>query len=231
MTATKVVIFDMFNTLAQDLPHQWDLTFTSIIEEQGLGADLEVFKAEWHSQARVFQQERVRLDLPFQSYFEGWRDTYARTYDALGLRGDAAAASRRSIQELGNRPLFDETREALAAVQRRWRTAVLSNADDDFLLPALAGAGLEFEAVLSSEQARCYKPNPGLFEEMLRRLDISADEGVYVGDRQYEDVQGAGQVGLRTMWVNRSGNTPDSRLPAPDLEIRSLMEIAEKLGR
>ena len=231
MTETKVVIFDMFNTLAQDQAHQWDGTFASIIEDQGLGTDLEVFKAEWHSQARVFQQERVRPDLPFQSYFEGWRDTYARTFDVLGLRGDAAAASRKSIRELGSRPLFDETRQALERVQSGWRIAVLSNADDDFLLPVLAGAGLQFEAVLSSEQARCYKPNAGLFQEMLRRLDTSPGEGVYVGDRQYEDVQGAGQVGLRTIWVNRSGTPADANLAAPDMEISSLLEIPGKLGQ
>jgi 2-haloalkanoic acid dehalogenase type II len=230
MTVTKVVIFDMFNTLAQDHPHQWDVTLASIIREQQLDTGLEVFKDEWQSQGRVFQRDRVQTDRPFISYFEGWRDAFERTYSVLGLRGDPDAASRKSIHDLGIRPLFDEAAEALQMVQQRWRTAVLSNADDDFLLPALAAAGLQFETVLSSEQARCYKPNAGLYQELLRRLNISPAEGVYVGDRQYEDIQGAGQVGLRTMWVNRSGNALDPNLPAPDMEIRSLLEIPQRLG-
>jgi 2-haloalkanoic acid dehalogenase type II len=230
MTVTKVVIFDMFNTLAQDHPQQWDVTLSAIIKDQQLDTDLEVFKDEWHSQGTVFQRDRVKPDLPFISYFEGWRDAFDRTFAVLGLRGDADAASRKSIHDLGIRPLFDEAFEALKAIQRKWRTAVLSNADDDFLLPALAGAGLQFETVLSSEQARCYKPNAGLFQEMLRRLNIDPAEGVYVGDRQYEDIQGAGQVGLRTMWVNRSGGALDPNLSTPDMEISSLLEIPQRLG-
>ncbi len=120
--------------------------------------------------------------------------------------------------------------DALRAVKSRWRTAVLSNADDDYLLPNLAQLGLDFEAVLSSERARMYKPLPGLFLEILRMLDVTPEESVYVGDRQLEDVQGAGSVGMPAVWINRSGVPMDPQLPEPACQIRSLLELPALLS-
>ena len=42
--------------------------------------------------------------------------------------------------------------------------------------------------MLSSEEARSYKPQPELFQEMLRRLDAAPEACAYIGDRQFEDV-------------------------------------------
>ena len=102
---------------------------------------------------------------------------------------------------------------------------MLSNADDDYLLPNLGRLGLEFEAVLSSEEARVYKPLPGLFHRMLRRLNVVPGESVYVGDQQYEDVLGASRVGINAVWINRSGEPSDPLLPEPAYQINSLLEL------
>ena len=120
---------------------------------------------------------------------------------------------------------YPETKEALAAVQELWRIAVLSNADDDYLLPNLKLLDLEFAAVVSSEEARSYKPQPELFQEMLRRLDAAPETCAYVGDRQLEDIKGAGQVGMHTVWINRSGNRPDPDLPTPEFQITTLLQL------
>ncbi len=85
--------------------------------------------------------------------------------------------------------------------------------------------GVEFEAILSSEEARVYKPRPELFQEMLRRLNVNPQEAVYVGDRQLEDVQGAQQVGMRAVWINRSEAAADPQLPQPDYQINSLLQL------
>ena len=60
---------------------------------------------------------------------------------------------------------------------------------------------------------------------MLRRLKVDADESVYVGDRQYEDVQGASDVGINAIWINRSGAAPDPGLAEPACQITSLLEL------
>ncbi len=225
MARITTVIFDMYETLVQN-PHQsWKVGFEGVIREQSLDITVERLWREWSPVEAEFRESRVQPGVAFRSYFEAWRDCFSHSFDVLGLPGDAHAASRSFIRYISRRDPYPETIEALRAVKSRWRTAVLSNADDDYLLPNLAQLELDFEAVLTSEKARMYKPLPGLFLEMLRMLDVTPEESVYVGDRQFEDVQGASNVGMPAVWINRSGVPMDPQLPEPAYEIRSLLEL------
>ncbi len=225
MARITTVIFDMYETLVQNPHGSWKVGFEGVIREQSLDTTAERIWQEWSPVEAEFRDSRVRPGVAFRSYYEAWRDCFSHAFGVLGLSGDAHAASRSFIRYISQRDPYPETMDALRAVKSRWRTAVLSNADEDYLLPNLAHLGLEFEAVLTSERARMYKPLPGLFLEMLRMLDVTPEESVYVGDRQLEDVQGASSVGMLAVWINRSGVPMDPQLPEPACQIRSLLEL------
>ncbi|MDX6410935.1 MAG: putative hydrolase of the superfamily [Gaiellaceae bacterium] len=53
-------------------------------------------------------------------------------------------------------------------------------------------------AVFSSELG-VRKPHPAIFERALEALDVAAADAIFVGDRLYEDVLGASQVGMKTV--------------------------------
>jgi len=53
-------------------------------------------------------------------------------------------------------------------------------------------------AVFSSEVGK-RKPHPEIFEQALTALEVSPQEALFVGDRLYEDVRGAGEVGMKTV--------------------------------
>ena len=53
-------------------------------------------------------------------------------------------------------------------------------------------------SVFSSEVGK-RKPHPAIFEHALSALDVSPGETVFVGDRLYEDVRGAGELGMTTV--------------------------------
>ncbi|PKB79898.1 MAG: hypothetical protein BZY88_10950 [SAR202 cluster bacterium Io17-Chloro-G9] len=230
MQQVTTVIFDMFETLAQNPPGHWRSTFQTIVKDQGFEAYDEKLWREWSAAETEFRDSRVTPGAAFRSYYQGWRDNFTRAFASLSLAGDAEDASHRTIQDLSNRPPYAETVEALGLVQKGWRIAVLSNADDDFLLPNLARLGIEFEAILSSEEAQVYKPRPELFQEMLRRLKVSPQEAVYVGDKQLEDVQGAKEVGMGAVWINRYNTAADPKLPQPDYKINSLSQLPSLLA-
>ncbi len=230
MAEIKAVIFDMYQTLVQDPGGQWRSSFKTIIEEQGLNATAEQLWLGWHESEEQFRLRRTDPTLPFQTYFDAWADGFRLAFDTMGLPGDANAATRRFFADLSQREPFPETADALRELQERYRTAVLSNADDDFLLPNLAllynaGLDFEFETVLSSEMARCYKPQPELFREMLRRLSLPPEETLYVGDRHYEDVFGASSVGINAVWIDRGDRKLRDDLPPPQHRISSLLEL------
>jgi 2-haloalkanoic acid dehalogenase type II len=117
----------------------------------------------------------------------------------------------------------------LHALRGSYRIAVLSNADDDFLSSFLKRTGLEFEAVVSSEAARSYKPRSAIFAHLCSLLELEPREVLYVGDSPMADLLGARSAGLATAWINRDGQKLPDKIPAPDVEIRDLRELLEVL--
>ncbi len=47
------------------------------------------------------------------------------------------------------------------------------------------------------------KPDARIFEEMLRQLDVRAEDAVMVGDNPDVDIRGAHGVGMRAVWVQQ----------------------------
>lgn len=127
---------------------------------------------------------------------------------------------------------YPEVREVLAALDRV-RKAVVSNADDALLKEILARNGLAFDAVVTSEACRSYKPASRIFEVALRELDIEPGAVLHVGDSLEADVGGARRLGMRTVWVNRAGETRRPDQPVSDFEIpdlRGLLDIVAPQG-
>ncbi len=82
--------------------------------------------------------------------------------------------------------------------------------------------------MISSERARCYKPDPRIFREALRVLGLAPGEVLHVGDSLHADVRGAAAVGMRTAWVNRRGLRGDGGA-RPDHELRDLDGLLDLL--
>ena len=51
-----------------------------------------------------------------------------------------------------------------------------------------------------SEAEQLKKPDARLFQRALDRLEVSADEAVFVGDHPLVDIGGAIAAGLRAIW-------------------------------
>ncbi|MDE2778423.1 MAG: HAD family hydrolase [Chloroflexota bacterium] len=229
MSKITTVVFDAFGTLFQDSPDHWDAAMGAIIREQDLNVSVDTLNEAWLDACVPFRTTRSDSQYPFQSYTTAWRDAFAEAFRALGLEGDADAASHYWISNMGERDPYPETREALEALSEKYRVVVLSNADDCFLDPVLDRLAFPFAATMSSEGGQSYKPNPQLFHTLLNRIGVQPEEAVYVGDRQLEDIKGAREAGLGAVWINRAGTEPDPDLPTPDYQIASLLDLAAVL--
>ena len=231
MSAITTVIFDMFNTIAQDGTDLWRQTFEAIIEEQQLDTTPEELRHAWDYGAGNFRDRRTAPGAPFISYLDGWAEAFSSAFTELNLEGDGMAASQKSIDDLGTRPLYPEAVEALSILGQSRRLAVISNADDAYLNPVVARIPVSMGAVISSEALRCYKPDRRLFDAAVDQLDVNPAECAYVGDRQFEDVMGSRTVGMTAIWINRAGNPANPDLPTPDAEISDLLQLPDVLAR
>jgi len=86
-------------------------------------------------------------------------------------------------------------------------------------------------AVFSSELGK-RKPHPEIFERALEALGAEPDEAMFVGDRLYEDVRGANEVGMtsvQAVWFradeNDEGGEPDHQA----FTQMDVLNIAERL--
>ena len=230
MPRITTVIFDMYETLVQNPHGMGKSSFAKIIEQQGLNTTVDDLWENWMPAEAEFQKARLNPDLPFQSYFSAWKSGFELSFSTLSLEGDSQAATEQFFRDVSQRAPYPDTDDAVTEVQKRWSTAILSNADDGFLLPNLELLEVGFETVLTSEQAQIYKPRPELFHLMLAQLGVTPDETAYVGDRQLEDVLGPTDAGMHPVWINRNNSPLNPNLPVPSHQISSLSELPRLLA-
>ncbi len=126
---------------------------------------------------------------------------------------------------------WPDTVAALRQLKPRFRLAILSNVDDDLFALTRPQLEVEFDEVVTAQQAQAYKPSLKLFELALSRINAPAHRVLHVGQSIYHDVIPAQALGLATVWVNRPSARPGvgavkSAEAQPDLTVASLAELA-----
>jgi 2-haloacid dehalogenase len=168
---------------------------------------------------------------PYQSYREVLRSV-VRSF-AKRLQFEATSAEIHSLHESVHAwPAFPDTVAALRELHKRLKLVVISNIDDDLFAETRKHLGVEFDGVITAQQARSYKPSVNNFQIALRRLALSPDRLLHAGQSVYHDVVPARSLGISTAWVNRKSARPgigavrasDGR---PDLEVPDLASLVE----
>ena len=232
---TKVVVFDVFDTLFANTHDYWRESFIRVCADQKLLVEPYTLWDVWLPKEREFRARRLDVETmtpsPFESYTDVWTDCFVRAFDELGLQGDADAATELCLADFADRPPFPETLEVIAQLRGQWPMAILSNADDSFLYPLLEKHGIAdaFETVISSEEAGCYKPHSLIFDMLFQRLDVKPSETLMVGDTLHEDVWGSHLSGMPSAWINRHEVPMNGRV-APTYELHSLKDLVTVLN-
>jgi len=126
---------------------------------------------------------------------------------------------------------WPDTVAALRLLKSRFRLAIISNVDDDLFAATRPQLEVDFDEVITAQQAQAYKPSHKIFELALRRIKAPADRVLHVGQSVYHDVVPAQALGLATVWVNRPSARPGvgavkAVAGNPDLTVTSLAELA-----
>lgn len=100
---------------------------------------------------------------------------------------------------------------------------IVSNIDRADILAAIDFHGLKPKDVFTSEDAKSYKPRKELFEFALKRAGLSPDEVLHIGDSLSSDIKGAYSVGIKPIWVNRSGKAIPDKVTA----VSNLLEVLD----
>jgi len=118
-------------------------------------------------------------------------------------------------------PVFAEVPAALDEARRRgWKLAILSNTDRDFIEASMRRIGVPFELAVVASEIGSYKPDRRHWDEFFARTGAEREHHVHVGASLFHDIAPARELGLRSVWINRLGESADSppTRELPDLE-------------
>jgi putative hydrolase of the HAD superfamily len=106
--------------------------------------------------------------------------------------------------------LREGARKLVKQTRAQCKVALISNFTyAPVIYKSLRKVGLSefFNVVVVSEEVGWRKPSPQIFQYALKKLQIQSNEAVYIGDSPNEDIRGATQVGLKTVFVSSQFNT------------------------
>jgi 2-haloacid dehalogenase len=200
--ATKVttLVFDVLGTLLDDDAGQLAAATDTI----GRGGP--AFVAPWQ-EALHGAMTAVR---------EG-RRPYAAP-EVLSAEAVAAVASRRgealtdaqvgALVTYGRRlDPFPEVVQALERLARSYALVALTNAGTAQAFAMSRSAGLRWTTLVSGETVRAYKPDPRMYQHVVRVLELDPEDAVFVAAHPW-DLDAAAQHGFRTAYVDRTQSSP-----------------------
>jgi 2-haloacid dehalogenase len=132
-------------------------------------------------------------------------------------------------------PAFSDSACALQALKKKYRLAVISNIDDDLFAFSAQRLKVQFDWVVTAQQAKSYKPALNNFLLAFERIGLPRNKILHVAQSVFHDIAPAKELGLSTVWVNRRhgkegfGATPPAQARA-DLEVPDLQTLADAIG-
>ncbi|WP_418120391.1 HAD-IA family hydrolase [Variovorax sp. 375MFSha3.1] len=166
---------------------------------------------------RTWRAEYLRLTYGCGAYvpYERLVKEAARNTGMPGSATDALEAQWDTL------PVWSGARELLLALKPHCRLAVVTNCSRRLGHRAAARLGIDWDAVVTSEEAGFYKPDPRPYRVALERLGVEAHDAAFVAGSGY-DMFGTSVVGLRTYWHNRVGLALPQGAPSPELQAPTL---------
>ncbi len=221
-----VVFIDFFGTIAAGDRCQVEATCRRIVSDYDLSLSAPEFAVRWGK--RFFAVSDQSNHDQFKTLYECECVSLRQTMDELGVECDPIPYADELQRYWRNPPLHAEAKDALAALAVP--VCCVSNADEDDLQEAISAHGLRFNGMVSSESARSYKPDPGIFQYAMKMMGVSPERCAHVGDSLHSDILGAQKVGITSVWIERNGRISDIGDSQPDLTIKSLLDLELFLG-
>jgi putative hydrolase of the HAD superfamily len=124
--------------------------------------------------------------------------------------------------------LFDGTIDLLDYLQPKYQLHLITNGFTEVQNLKLNNTKIQkyFTHVVTSEAAKCNKPDPAIFKFALEKANALASNSLMIGDNPKADIQGAANVGIDTVWFNTFGYKATI---TPTLQINSLLELQKIL--
>lgn len=103
--------------------------------------------------------------------------------------------------------LYKDSEEVVTKLKKKFKIALLSNTYDVTsmrLKKEFKNFFDIFDVVVFSSDMGIEKPNPEMFNHILKKLEVKPEETVMVGDNPKRDIAPASELGMSTILIDRS---------------------------
>ncbi|HEX8184500.1 MAG TPA: HAD family hydrolase [Blastocatellia bacterium] len=225
MEYRKAALFDLYDTLTYVDKHRYQaklMTCASMCK-----VDPDEFARAWKS-------------LVVQSNLGEYPATADRARDVMRIMGvpedtsvaEAIADCEHEFLRSGIH-LFDDVISTLNFLRRLgFKLGLVTNASPSVrIVIETHKLGEYMDCTAISSEIGHRKPDPMIYKTALKQLDVSAENSMFIGDGNDRELDGAHELGIKTVLVNRGlpkhVKMEDSSLSSIDFTIRSLGELID----
>lgn len=190
------------------------------------------FSQRWRDKQLEFAFRRSLMGA-YASFADCTRDALEFTDRAMGSQLSEVAKDR-LMALYGRLPAFSDVAEGLARLSDAGMYCVaFSNGTQEAVTGLLAQAGIRerFDAIVSVDDIKRFKPDPAVYAYLRQCTESKAADTWLISSNPF-DIIGAKYAGLHAAWVRRSAEAPfDPWGDEPDMTVSDLDELAERLVR
>lgn len=231
----EVLAFDIFGTSVD-----WWTGITRQVAEittaRGIDVDAEALTGAWRDRYLPSMAEVRTAGRPWIPLDTLHRESLDDLLEQFGVADRCDESVRRQLVRCWYRlPAWEDVADGLDRLRGRYLVVALSNGGFALLTNLVKDAGLRFDAIVSAELARNYKPDPAVYRTAAELLGVPPTRMLMVACHAW-DIAGARDAGLHTAFLERPGEkgpyrAADRAVDTPaDLAVRDVAELATALS-
>lgn len=203
---------------------------------KGLAIDWAALSVRWRGLYRDTMDDVIDGRRPWIRVDRIYREALDRLLSEDSLEDRFSSEERDDINTIWTQlDPWPDTCEGLARLSRHYTLATLSNAGMAAVIAVVKRAALPFDAILTAELARVYKPAAAVYQLGVDYLALPPQAMMMVACHKY-DLHAARNFGMKTAFVARSlefgpSARPDiTPEPTFDYYARDFLDLAAQLG-
>lgn len=230
----KLVAFDLDNTLWDVDPviQRAEYAMESWFEDRfpGFGVRYPFAAREEIRQGLIIENPNLLSDITMLRY-----EIYKKALKQFGLPTEEASSVAQAALSYFSEwrqkvDLYPHVKEVLEGLQADYSLIVITNGNADIFHPYI-GIGHYFDFAIRADQVGVAKPDVKLFEMAVERSGVTIENMVHIGDHPLDDVAGAANAGIKSIWFNRHGarRWHEDWTLRSDAEVHSILALPEAI--
>jgi putative hydrolase of the HAD superfamily len=207
----KAVCFDFFNTIAGYMPTREQI-YLDICNKQGIKVDPRALATALPVADKYHREENRKQ--PIEKRSKLGQMNFYMNHATIALRNAGVKINKviawQMVMEYKKFAweikLYQDSPEALDSVKQKGLTVGIISNIDKAMEDIARNMGIDkyIDFYVTSMEAGCEKPAPGIFKLALKKAGVLPEEAIFVGDQYELDVIGAVNSGMKGILIDRN---------------------------